>query len=158
MKIASFEVEGVKRVKAVAMEPTPSGLTVIGGRNAQGKTSVLDAILWTLCGNKFRPSDPGNSDAVSPPRTRIVLDNGIVVERKGKNSTLTVTDPQGQRAGQELLDGLLSQISLNLPAFMGATTKQKTETLLRVIGVGDQLQRFEEQEKRLYDDRRSSRA
>ena len=155
MKITSFEVEGVKRIKAVALEPTPKGLTVIGGRNRQGKTSVLDAILWTLGGNKYRPSDPECSEAVGTPRTRITLDNGIVVERKGKNSTLTVTDPQGRRAGQELLDGLISQIALNLPAFMNATPKQKAETLLKVIGVGDQLQRFEEEEKRLYDERRS---
>ena len=43
VKINSLEVENVKRVKAVALEPAESGLTVIGGRNGQGKTSVLDA-------------------------------------------------------------------------------------------------------------------
>ena len=48
VKITSFEAENVKRVKAVAMEPAPDGLTVIGGRNGQGKTSVLDAIAWAL--------------------------------------------------------------------------------------------------------------
>ena len=50
VKISSFEIENVKRVKAVAYEPTQNGLTVIGGRNGQGKTSVLDAIAWALCG------------------------------------------------------------------------------------------------------------
>ena len=44
VKINKLELENVKRVRAVALEPTENGLTVIGGRNGQGKTSVLDAI------------------------------------------------------------------------------------------------------------------
>ena len=42
VKINKLEIENVKRVKAVAIEPTINGLTVIGGNNNQGKTSVLD--------------------------------------------------------------------------------------------------------------------
>ena len=41
VKITSFEAENIKRVKAVELKPSESGLTVIGGRNGQGKTSVL---------------------------------------------------------------------------------------------------------------------
>lgn len=48
MKINSLELENVKRIKAVKIEPTENGLTVIGGRNGQGKTSVLDSIAWAL--------------------------------------------------------------------------------------------------------------
>ena len=48
IKINKLEIENVKRVKAVKVEPSQNGLTVIGGRNKQGKTSVLDAIAWTL--------------------------------------------------------------------------------------------------------------
>lgn len=51
MKINKLEIENVKRVKAVKIEPTSNGLTIIGGRNNQGKTSVLDAIAWALGGN-----------------------------------------------------------------------------------------------------------
>ena len=38
IKINKLEIENVKRVKAVSLEPTQNGLTVIGGRNGQGKT------------------------------------------------------------------------------------------------------------------------
>lgn len=44
IKINSLELDDVKRIRAVKIEPTENGLTVIGGRNNQGKTSVLDAI------------------------------------------------------------------------------------------------------------------
>ena len=56
MKINKLEIENVKRVKAVKIEPTANGLTIIGGNNNQGKTSVLDAIAWALGGDKYRPS------------------------------------------------------------------------------------------------------
>ena len=44
VKITALSVENVKRVRAVHLAPAESGLTVIGGRNGAGKTSVLDAI------------------------------------------------------------------------------------------------------------------
>ena len=46
MKINKLEIENVKRVKAVKIEPSTNGLTIIGGKNNQGKTSVLDALAW----------------------------------------------------------------------------------------------------------------
>lgn len=58
IKINAFELENVKRIKAVALKPTPSGLTVIGGNNNQGKTSVLDTIAWALGGDRYKPSNP----------------------------------------------------------------------------------------------------
>ena len=54
VKINKLEIENVKRIKAVKLEPTANGLTVIGGRNNQGKTSVLDSIAWALGGEKFQ--------------------------------------------------------------------------------------------------------
>ena len=35
MKINKLEIENVKRVKAVKMEPSASGLTIIGGDNSR---------------------------------------------------------------------------------------------------------------------------
>lgn len=37
VKINQLELENVKRIKAVKVEPTQNGLTVIGGKNGQGK-------------------------------------------------------------------------------------------------------------------------
>lgn len=37
MKINKLEIENVKRVKAVKLEPMANGLTIIGGDNNQGR-------------------------------------------------------------------------------------------------------------------------
>ena len=153
--IASLELENVKRIKAVQLAPTASGLTIIGGNNNQGKTSVLDAIMWILGGNHYRPSQAWREGSVAPPYGKITLSNGLVVERKGKNSDLKVLDPTGKRAGQRLLDEFISQFALDLPRFLRAGDKEKAQTLLEIIGVGDRLFELERREKDLYDRRRT---
>ena len=153
MKINKLEIENVKRVKAVRMEPSANGLTVIGGKNNQGKTSVLDAIAWALGGESFRPSEAARKGSVIPPNLKIVMNNGLVVERKGKNSSLKVTDPSGQKAGQQLLDSFVEKLALNLPKFMESSGKEKAKTLLQIIGVGEQLTAMNQQETELYNER-----
>lgn len=153
VKITSFEAENVKRVKAVTIIPAADGLTVIGGRNAQGKTSVLDAIAWALGGDKFRPGHPQRDGSVLPPRLRVLLSNGLVVERRGKNSELYITDPSGRKAGQTLLNSFVEQLALDLPKFMAASGREKAQTLLRIIGLGEQVEELERCGKTLYNER-----
>ncbi|MHA6258328.1 AAA family ATPase [Sporosarcina sp. CAU 1771] len=153
IKINKLEIENVKRVKAVKIEPTANGLTIIGGRNGQGKTSVLDAIAWALGGNKYRPSQAHREGSVIPPHLSITLSNGLVVERKGKNSDLKVVDPNGEKAGQQLLDSFVGELAIDLPKFMNSTSKEKANTLLQIIGVGEQLYAFDKEEAELYSKR-----
>jgi DNA repair exonuclease SbcCD ATPase subunit len=153
MKINKLEIENVKRIKAVKVEPKANGLTVIGGNNNQGKTSVLDSIAWALGGERYKPSQATREGSVIPPTLHIVMNNGLVVERKGKNSALKVTDPNGQKAGQQLLNEFVEQLALDLPKFMEASGTEKAKILLQIIGVGPQLAQFEQQEKELYQER-----
>ena len=155
IKINKLEIENVKRVKAVKIEPTANGLTIVGGKNNQGKTSVLDSIAWVLGGEKFRPSDAQREGSVLPPNLHLVMSNGLVIERKGKNSDLKVIDPSGQKGGQQLLNEFVEQLALDLPKFMMSTAKEKASTLLQIIGVGDKLYELEQQEKELYNHRRT---
>ena len=153
MKINKLEIENVKRIKAVKVEPKANGLTVIGGNNNQGKTSVLDSIAWALGGERYKPSQATREGSVIPPTLHIVMNNGLVVERKGKNSALKVTDPNGQKAGQQLLNEFVEQLALDLPKFMEASGAEKAKILLQIIGVGPQLTQLEQQEKVLYQER-----
>ena len=155
MKINKLEIENVKRVKAVKIEPSENGLTIIGGRNNQGKTSVLDSIAWALGGDRYRPSQAVREGSVIPPHLHIVMSNGLEVERKGKNSDLKVTDPTGKRAGQQLLNEFVEELAIDLPKFMEASSREKAEVLLKIIGVGPQLKELEVQENDLYNRRRA---
>lgn len=155
IKINKLEIENVKRVKAVKVEPTLNGLTVIGGKNNQGKTSVLDSIAWALGGERFRPSQAQRDGSVIPPNLHIVMSNGLVVERKGKNSDLKVTDPDGKKSGQQLLNEFVETLALNLPRFMEASSKEKAQTLLNIIGVGKELAELEQKEAEAFNQRRT---
>lgn len=155
VKINKLEIENVKRVKAVTIEPTSNGLTILGGNNNQGKTSVLDAIAWALGGNKYKPSKPARDGSMNPPTLRVELSNGLIVERKGKNSDLKVTDPSGQKAGQQLLDSFVEELALNLPKFIESSSKDKANTLLQIIGVGEKLWELDRKEEQIYNERRA---
>ena len=151
--ITALEAENVKRIKAVALTPSPTGLTLVGGNNNQGKTSVLDALAWALGGDRFRPDAAQRDGAVAPAHLKVKLSNGVVVERKGKNASLTVTDPTGRRSGQQLLNAFVEPLALDLPRFMDATDKEKADILLRIIGIGSELHTRDLEIKALYDKR-----
>lgn len=154
VKINALELENVKRIRAVALSPSSSGLTVIGGDNNQGKTSVLDTIAWALGGDRYKPTNATRDGSAIPPRIKLTLSNGLIVERTGKNSALKVTDPNGRKSGQQLLNTFIEELALNLPKFMEASDRDKANTLLQIIGVGDQLAQLERKETEIYNRRR----
>ena len=137
MKIVSLEVENVKRIKAVQITPTGE-LVVIGGRNAQGKSSCLDAIEMALAGKSAIPEQPirrGSDSAY----VLVTFDDGMTVERtfKGDNSYLVVKRGDGTRAGtpQALLDSLCSRIAFDPLAFMRAKPAEQANQLRGLVGL-----------------------
>jgi len=152
VRITGLDIENVKRVHAVHLEPAETGLTVIGGDNRQGKTSVLDAIMAALGGEKFTPTRAVR-DGSDKGQVTVTLSNGLVVTRAftGKGSYLKVTDPAGSKGGQMLLNEFVSEFALSLGKFLQASDKEKTKTLLQIIGVD--LTPYEEKHKQLYGER-----
>ena len=153
VKIDSLELENVKRVRAVELRPGRDGLTVIGGRNGQGKSSVLDAIMWALGGERYRPDEPTRQGAATPARVRVEMSNGLVAERRGKTGALHVTDESGRKAGQQLLNEFVSQLALDLPRFMHGSDADKATALLHTLGIDDQLAALDGQIRGTYEDR-----
>ena len=146
-------MENVKRIRAIRLEPSADGLTIIGGKNAQGKTSVLDGIAYALGGEKYAPSNLRREGAIADTVIHIETDDGLVIERKGKNTSLTVTDKDGKRHGQAILDAIIGKMAIDLPKFLNANDKAKADTLLQILGIGDDLAKLEREEKAKYDTR-----
>ena len=153
MKITSLQMENVKRIRAIRLEPSVDGLTIIGGKNAQGKTSVLDGIAYALGGEKYAPSNLRREGAIADTVIHIETDDGLVIERKGKKASLTVTDREGKRHGQAILDAIIGKMAIDLPKFLNANDKAKADTLLQILGIGDELEKLEREEKAKYDTR-----
>ena len=153
VKILCISAENFKALKAFYCEPKPEGLTVIGGDNGAGKTSCLDVIAYALGGAKYRPSNPKRDGAIGDTTLHIELSNGLVVERKGKNLSLTVTDKDGARHGQELLDSFISEIAIDLPKFYNASAREKAHMILETLGIEEKLAELAKREKEKYDTR-----
>ncbi len=136
MKIVSLVAENVKKLRAV--EITPEGnLVQITGRNAQGKSSILDSIYWALAGASHIQSAPIRKGA---EKARIKLDLGeLIVERRfsPSGSTLTVESAEGARfkSPQTMLDGLLGAISFDPLAFVNEEPTKQFETLRRLVNL-----------------------
>ena len=90
MKINRLEIENVKRIKAVKLEPVQNGLTIIGGDNQQGKTSVLDSIAWALGGERYKPSQSTREGSM-PPRTVTGLINANTSRQLTMIATSAIT-------------------------------------------------------------------
>jgi len=150
--ITSLEVADFKRVQLVRYTPKASGLTVIGGRNSQGKTSTLDAVKMLFGGEKFTPTSPIHEGAKKSTLTG-TLSNGLQVKVSitPSGAYYTITDPDGKKAGITLLKETVPQIALDLPTFLQASDKEKAKTLLKIIGVD--LTPFEERHAKLYWER-----
>ena len=153
MKLLSLDCSDVKRIKAVHLEFNESGLTIIGGDNRQGKTTSLEAILYALGGEAYRPVNFKREGSIEDGFIRLVFDDGMVVERSGKNAALKVIDSTGKKQGQNLLNALISKIAIDMPRFLNATDGDKAKVLLDLLGIGEKLKQLDDIEKDKYQER-----
>ena len=157
MKIVGLHAENVKRLRAVHITPDPD-VQVVGGRNAQGKTSVLDAIWLALGGGKAsktitRPVRDGQDHAT------VVLDLGDLKVTRTWNtqgrSTLRVEASDGARytSPQAILDRLVGAMSLDPLAFTRLPARQQREALLDLVDLDVDLDALETERAALYTER-----
>lgn len=135
MRIIKLEAENIKRLKAITIRPTGAA-TLIGGRNAQGKSSTLDCIAMALSG-KAIPEQPIR---VGSKKGHIVLETDeLLIERtfSAKGSKLVVRNKAGieQRSPQSLLDSLFGSLAFDPFKFSQDKPKQQAETIRKLAGL-----------------------
>lgn len=134
MKIIKLAAENIQRLKAVEITPS-TPVVKITGKNNQGKTSVLDSIMYALAGTKSLPEQPirqGESKA----HIRVELDDGLVVTRTftPQKSYLKVETQDGStlKSPQAVLDKLVGKLSFDPLVFAQASPKTQRDWLLHV--------------------------
>jgi len=150
MKIISLKAENFKRIKA--LEINPNGAVVIQGANAQGKTSILDSIAYTL-----------DSKAVKKPirdgeqKSNIEIDLGDYIVKKvttEKGAYLKVETKEGAqfKSPQKILDKIVGDISFDPLEFSRMKPQQQREALVKMIPALD-FTRLDDERKINYDAR-----
>jgi len=137
MQIVSLRAEAFKRLVAVSITPDGNVVT-ISGKNAAGKSSVLDAIEAALGGKRHVPERPVRE---GKSKARIVCDLGdIVVTRtftaKG-GGTLKVESKDGasHSSPQAMLDKLVGELSFDPLAFSRMDAKGQLGLLKSLVGL-----------------------
>lgn len=137
MKIVQLTSQNVKRLKAVQI--TPSGeMVVIGGNNGNGKTSVLDSIMYALAGKSAVPSMPIRKGEKSA-EIEVDLGDIKVVRRftEAGGTTLKVVSKEGASfpSPQKMLDDLIGRLSFDPIEFSRMKPAEQSRTLCDLVGI-----------------------
>lgn len=157
--IVRLRAQNVKRLTAVDITPDP-GVTIVAGQNGEGKTSVLDAIMWALGGKETVPKDPirhGAYEAVAE------VDCGEFVARReintgGKNRLrLTRADGTPIQQPQTFLDNILGNLAFDPLEFSRMKGPDRLKALLELTdGLDEFLTENNEARAKLYAERRDA--
>jgi hypothetical protein len=134
MKIVKLQAENIKKLKAVEIAPA-GNVVKITGACEQGKTTVLDAIMYALGGGDKLPGQPIRQGA---DKAQITLDLGdMIVVRTftAGNSYVKIENKDGFKAPspQALLDKLIGKLTFDPRVFARADAKTQVDMLLRVV-------------------------
>ena len=140
LRIVRLEAENFKRLKAIDITPAPGAATVtIAGRNAQGKSSVIDAI-WAALANTAQAKGTGTTRPIrdGEDRATVRVDLGdFTVTRtwSGDKTQLAVTTADGARftSPQRMLDDLIGRLSFDPLAFASLPPKHQQAQLLDLV-------------------------
>ena len=156
MKIIRLTAENIKRLKAV--EITPDGnVQVITGRNAQGKTSVLDAI-WLALGGGAAGRETSRPIRDGETKASVTLDLGdLIVTRTWADdkTTLSVKNADGAKysSPQGVLDALVGRLSFDPLEFTRLAPREQVAALLALVDLDVDLDALARDRQTAYDAR-----
>lgn len=153
MKIVKLKAVNIKKIKTAEIVPE-GNLVFISGKNGQGKSSIMDCILYALGGEKQIPSQPVRQ---GEKEGEIEIDLGdMIVKRtfnEAGNSYLTVKSKDGATytKAQEKLNGLVNNLYFDPLKFTNMSAKEQKELLMKTLGID--LNKEEADFKTKYEER-----
>lgn len=141
--VVGLHLENCKRITAVHIIPD-SLVTVLEGKNRQGKSSVIDGLAMAIGGGKQIPDVPIRTGATEM-RARVGLGPvigesptlEIFLSIAQKRKTLIVKDKEGMtvRPAQGVLDRFYNDFTFDPVAFKDMPAKKQLEALNKVLGL-----------------------
>jgi DNA repair exonuclease SbcCD ATPase subunit len=155
MQILELKVTDLKRIEAIEIDPATGQPIILTGDNAQGKSSVLDAILLAL-------TNTGMDDPIRHGRqsgsVRLTIGGEKVeytLERRltKKGSYLTLLDADGKEVpkAQTFLNGLLGNYAFDPLEFTRLKPKQQVDALKSAAGLD--FAELDAERQKFFDDR-----
>jgi hypothetical protein len=146
MRVVNLYAENFKPIRVV--DVTPEGhLVTVGGKNGQGKSSVLDAIFVALRGRAANAPVPVRQ---GEERALIRLDLGdLVVTRTFTVRDGKVENADGLRYGspQKVLDALLGEVGFDPFAFALQKPERQVATILDMVPLAVDLDELAEADR-----------
>lgn len=157
MKIIELKAENIKKLKAIEIRPTENTV-VISGKNGAGKSSILDSIWYALTG-KDSLKETSKPIREGTDHASVTVDIGdYVVTRSWTNnetSYLKVENKEGARfnSPQQLLDGLIGELSFDPLEFARIEKKAQKEVLLKLLGLNSDVEKLDGQYQDIFNER-----
>jgi len=158
MKIIELKSSNIKRLKAIELHIDENqNLIMITGRNAQGKSSVLDSIWYALGGKRAAQDKPiRNGEDKAEVELTMKSEKGTYIVKRSfteKGSYLTVTNSDGAKYQnpQEFLDFIVGNLSFDPLEFSRMDQKKQVAELTKVVGLD--FGKLDEKKKKLTEDR-----
>jgi hypothetical protein len=155
MKVIELVAENIKRLKAVELRP-PGGLVVVGGRNEQGKSTLLDCI--NAMAGRREMSEQMLREGMKKGRIELQLDGPdplrVVFTFTKKTTSVKVmgADGKARSSPQTILDGLYSKIAFDPSVFQRMKPKEQVE-MLRLLDPSLDFTALSEERASLYAER-----
>jgi predicted ATP-dependent endonuclease of OLD family len=141
-RLKHVSINNFKRISKAELEIGPS-LTIIGGRNAQGKTSAIDAIMTLLFGAKYAPTVPvkvGETSAhivgtIETPSGELTVKR--IFRTDGSDPFIEVSNAEGMKstAPQRKLNEIFNLGAVDPLRFADLPPKEQVAELQKILGI-----------------------
>lgn len=140
-RVVNLQARNVMRLKAVDVTPPHAGVFGVGGKNEQGKTTLLQCVQMACAGKGAIPGEPLRRGARKGEITLDLGDIRIVRTFSENDSHLKVERSDGSRVAspQALLDQLYNKVAFDPTAFSRMSTADQVATLRKIVGMDETL-------------------
>jgi|GEM_PF-5667812 len=136
-KLIGLQIEGLRLIKAAYLKFKPSGLTQIVGKNAMGKSTVIDAIEILFEGFKRSPEDiitHGKEKAVIIGELDDFIIKRVITTKTNRLEIMTKSGFRPQKP-QDFLNALINKLTFRPQVFLDKKPEEKLKFLMEILNL-----------------------